>query len=253
MNILAFFAHPDDETMLCGGTLALLAAKGHSVHYLCATRGEGGEVGEPPVCDREVLGEVRAHELACAVQKLGGKSLVFLNYVDPLVGPGDTLYSFTDDICRLAEELLDTLRLVKADVLITHGSNGEYGHPAHKTVYSAAQLCLAMLGSDSPIWYTVQASYANHPKPRLMNRDDPADMILNIQPVFEQKSSAALCHVTQHALFVRRASEESGRNLSVSEVVMMEESFHRVWPVSKNGKTDMLAAELQRSGCIIED
>ena len=44
MNILAFFAHPDDETMLAGGALALLAQNGAQVHYLCATRGEGGEV-----------------------------------------------------------------------------------------------------------------------------------------------------------------------------------------------------------------
>ncbi len=49
MNILAFFAHPDDETMLCGGTLALLARAGARVHLLIATRGEGGENGEPPV------------------------------------------------------------------------------------------------------------------------------------------------------------------------------------------------------------
>ena len=53
MNILAFFAHPDDETMLCGGTLALLAQNGASVHYLCATRGEGGELGE--VIDAQII------------------------------------------------------------------------------------------------------------------------------------------------------------------------------------------------------
>ena len=47
MNVLAFFAHPDDETMLIGGTLAILAQNGVRVHYVCATRGEGGEVGRP--------------------------------------------------------------------------------------------------------------------------------------------------------------------------------------------------------------
>lgn len=50
MNLLAFFAHPDDETMLIGGTLALLSQAGFDVHYLCATRGEGGELGEPLIC-----------------------------------------------------------------------------------------------------------------------------------------------------------------------------------------------------------
>ena len=78
MKILAFFAHPDDETMLAGGTLALLAHSGSQVHYLSATRGEGGEVGEPPRCKVEELGQVRAEELACAVHALGGISLTCL-------------------------------------------------------------------------------------------------------------------------------------------------------------------------------
>ena len=49
LDVIAFFAHPDDETMLCGGTLALLDSLGARVHLLVATRGEGGEMGEPPL------------------------------------------------------------------------------------------------------------------------------------------------------------------------------------------------------------
>lgn len=46
-------AHPDDETRLTGGLLARLAAQGVDVHLPCLTRGEGGEVGEPPLATRE--------------------------------------------------------------------------------------------------------------------------------------------------------------------------------------------------------
>jgi len=67
MNILAFFAHPDDETMLGGGSLAWMATLGANLHCLCATGGEGGEMGEPPLCRREELGEIRRQETACAV------------------------------------------------------------------------------------------------------------------------------------------------------------------------------------------
>ena len=48
-TILAVSAHPDDETLFCGGTLAMNAQKGHDIFILETTRGEGGEVGEPPL------------------------------------------------------------------------------------------------------------------------------------------------------------------------------------------------------------
>jgi N-acetylglucosamine malate deacetylase 2 len=83
VNLLAVFAHPDDETMLSGGILALAARNGMLVDYVCATRGEGGETGEPPVCTREMLGEVSEQEMVCAVQTLGGRSLTFLGYTGP--------------------------------------------------------------------------------------------------------------------------------------------------------------------------
>lgn len=102
MNVLAFFAHPDDETMLAGGTMALLAKCGARVHYLCATRGEGGETGEPPICTRSELGRVRQQEIECAVRALGGASLAFLDYIDPTVSADGTLHAYTDDLDTLA-------------------------------------------------------------------------------------------------------------------------------------------------------
>jgi LmbE family N-acetylglucosaminyl deacetylase len=49
-RLLAILAHPDDETFRCGGMLALLARRGVRVWVLCATRGEAGDCGDPPVC-----------------------------------------------------------------------------------------------------------------------------------------------------------------------------------------------------------
>jgi hypothetical protein len=57
-SLLCVVAHPDDETMLCGGLLALLASRGVKVDILSLTRGEGGETGEPPRCSRAELGAV---------------------------------------------------------------------------------------------------------------------------------------------------------------------------------------------------
>jgi LmbE family N-acetylglucosaminyl deacetylase len=230
MNILAFFAHPDDETMLAGGALALLAQDGAQVHFLCATRGEGGEVGEPPACTIEELGDVREQELVCAVRALGGRSLTFLGHTDPRVGPENTLYAFTDDLVQLSGQVAASIRQVKADVLITHGSNGEYGHPAHVISHQAARVAVESLGGEAPLFYTAAAFFPEHPRPRLTNQDEPAHLVLDVSPVLPQKTAAALCHRTQHALFTRRASEEAGRLLTVPEVILTLEGYHRALP-----------------------
>lgn len=231
LDIVAFFAHPDDETMLCGGILRLLADQGARVHLLIATRGEGGEMGEPPLCTREQLGQVREVELRCATSNLGAASLNLMGYIDPTVGPGDALFPFTDDVDALAAQVEEAVRYFKAGVLISHGVNGEYGHPAHKLVYQAARQAVDNLGEEAPLFYTVQGMFEDHPHPRLANADTPAHLIIDVTPVLGQKTAAALCHRTQHDLFVRRPSDEAGRRLTVKEVIQPVESLHRVLPV----------------------
>ena len=230
MNILAFFAHPDDETMMAGGALLMLARRGFQVHFYSATRGEGGEVGEPPVCAVEELGGVREAELACAIKTLHGSSLTFLGYVDPRVGPDNTLYPFDADLKVLAGQIAAAIRRNQAAAVFAHGSNGEYGHPAHILMHQAVALAVSSLGEQAPLFYTANAAYPEHPRPRLMNKDDPAHIVLDIGPVRAQKVNAVLCHKTQNALFVRNASQEAGRPVSVPEVILPTESFHRVYP-----------------------
>jgi len=251
MKILAFFAHPDDETMFSGGALAFLAKQGAQVHYLCATRGEGGEVGEPPVCTMEELGETREREMVCAVQNLGGKSLTFLGYTDPRVGPDDKLYAFTDNLAVLAGQIMTSIRQFNVDVILTHGSNGEYGHPAHVVCHQAALAAVMSIHDDPPMLYTVAASFPTHPRPRLTNKEDPAHLILDIRPWIDRKTEAALCHRSQHALFVRRASKEAGRQLQVPEVIIPVEGLHRVSPAVNGPIRDPFARMFIEAGTLL--
>ena len=62
-TILAVFAHPDDESLACGGTLARLADLGASIVLFCASRGEQGFVSDPTLVPDGDLGRVRPHEL----------------------------------------------------------------------------------------------------------------------------------------------------------------------------------------------
>ncbi len=237
MDIIAFFAHPDDETMLIGGTLALMARQGVKVHYISATRGEGGETGEPPLTDFEHLGEVREQELVCAVQALGGASLTFFDYIDPRVGPDNTLYPYASNLTVLAGQVAISIRQHQPAAVITHGSNGEYGHPAHLLTHMAARVAVESIGEGAPALYTAAAMYPGHPYPRLANKDDPADIIIDVRTALPQKLAAAQCHHTQHALFVRHRSKEAGRLVSVEEAVTMnpQESLRRLLPERVEG------------------
>lgn len=238
-SAICLVAHPDDETILCGGTLALLAARGVGVHVVCLTRGEGGELGEPPLTTREQLGEVREQEMVNAVRALGGKSLTFLGYVDPTVGPNESLFAPAHDPVVLAGQIINSVQQFKPQVLLTHGSNGEYGHPAHKLLHDMSRVALASLIEEKyapvPVWWTLAAAYPTHPYPRLSNADDPADLIVDVTSVLDRKEAAARCHATQNALFVRRRSEQAGRALTVREVLLPEESFRRHWPTDGPG------------------
>jgi len=242
MKILVFVAHPDDETVFTGGTLILLARAGASVHYLIATRGEGGELGEPQVCQRADLGHQRENEMRCAMQVLDGAGLSFLDYVDPLVGEENQLFPYTDDVDRLTQQLIEHIQALQPVAFISHGSNGEYGHPAHHISHTAARQAIEALGDAAPLFYTFSATFSDHPRPRLVNKNDPAHIILDVTSAHEQKTRAALCHRTQNALFVRRSSKRAGRPLTVAEVLVNVESLHRAYPPVNNGAVDDLIA-----------
>jgi LmbE family N-acetylglucosaminyl deacetylase len=139
----------------------------------------------------------------------------------------------------LAGQIVSTIKQFEIDVVLTHGSNGEYGHPAHLLMHQMTLAAVTALYKEAeppntpttqpPLLYTISAAVPDHPYPRLTNKDDQADIILDVTAVLDKKESAALCHKTQNALFVRRRSEEAGRPLTIHEVMIPVESLHRVF------------------------
>src|SRR5207302_5631453 len=81
-TIVSFHAHPDDEAIGTGGTLAKAAAEGHRVVIVWATRGEHGEVDDGFLAPGEALWERRIEEAAAAAEILGAARTEFLGYVD---------------------------------------------------------------------------------------------------------------------------------------------------------------------------
>lgn len=122
-KILAVFAHPDDESFICGGTLAKYASEGADITLVSATRGEmGRRMGNPPYVNRETMPAVRGRELLAACEALGVNRLLFFDIRDKTVEFVDQ-EALTDRVVALIEE-------VKPDVILTfHEVLG--GHPDH--------------------------------------------------------------------------------------------------------------------------
>jgi LmbE family N-acetylglucosaminyl deacetylase len=81
-TLVSFHAHPDDECILCGGTLRKAADEGHRVVLVVATRGELGEVDDGFLSEGESLRDRRVREMQASAEILGAKRVEFLGYVD---------------------------------------------------------------------------------------------------------------------------------------------------------------------------
>jgi len=139
LKLLAVFAHPDDESMGMGGTLAKYSAEGVDTHLVSASRGERGWFGpEEENPGLTILGQTRTIELQNAVKALGMKSLNFLGYIDGEVDKAD----HTEAISKIVTHI----RRVKPQVVVTFPPDGNYGHPDHIAIgqfTSAAIVCAA--------------------------------------------------------------------------------------------------------------
>ena len=134
-----FHAHPDDESIATGGSMAALAEAGHRVILLVATKGEHGEVADGFLEPGETLAERREKETHDAARVLGIASVEFLGYVDSgMMGEpeNDAPGSFwAADLDEAAGRVAELLRREAVDVLTVYDENGNYGHPDHIQVH----------------------------------------------------------------------------------------------------------------------
>lgn len=220
-TILVISAHPDDETMAMGGTIAMHAEQGDVVYLLETTRGEGGEVGEPPLASRENLGAFREDEVSHAAEALGVNEISFLPFIDPHMEIGSTAQRVDATPEEFAAAIRAEIERVQPDIIYTHGSNGEYGHPQHIFTHEAVRRALAESGLAAELW-TWGAWHEEAPRPEMLNKDDAADVVRNVTPWVDAKMVAAMAHRTQHAMFLRNSKAPS-----IASMVSILESFKR--------------------------
>jgi len=124
LRLMCVLAHPDDESLGIGGTLAKYSDEGVETFLVTATRGERGRFGDAKESPGlQVVGKTRESELLAAAQELGIRQVSFLDYID-----GDLDQAHPGEAVA---KIVDHLREIRPHVVVTFGPEGGYGHPDH--------------------------------------------------------------------------------------------------------------------------
>ena len=252
-TVLAVFAHPDDESLACGGTLARLSDAGARVVVLCASRGRKGAVSDPALVPDGDLGRVRAEELREAAKVLGVADVVILDHPD-----GDLRWADAPDFDT---EILSAIRDYRADAVITFDEDGLYWHLDHIGIHERTWDAVEALGADAPAlyfvtmpkgvmrqvvdaainmgwrrpgagpWAIVPDAFGLHAK--------PPTIVLDVRDWVPRKVAAVLCHRTQMGAdnpFVRLDPVDARRWLGT-------EQFRRLEPHTGRSVLEQLAEQ----------
>lgn len=234
LSLLAVHAHPDDESITTGGTLARYASEGVRTTLVTATRGEVGEILDKeldPVEAAPRLAGIREAELRKACEILGVGELVFLGYEDSGM-PGlprnrEKQVFWQADEEEATGRLIEVIRRVKPQVVVTYNEIGGYGHPDHINTHRVAVAAFFNAGNTerfaggdpwrpSKLYYTAfpasvikefaeamqragvekRFSRDGEPPPFAVG-DERVTTRLDIQPFLDKKIAAMRAHRTQ--------------------------------------------------------
>jgi LmbE family N-acetylglucosaminyl deacetylase len=200
----AIFAHPDDETFSIGGTVGAYAAKGVQWHVYCATDGDAGR-SAVPVSSREELAGLRRNELVAAARLLGVRG--------EIVSGGHPDGALTQvDPDQLIGEIVEFLRRVRPDVVVTFGPEGApNAHRDHRAISRAATAAFYMAASPTAHdnqglrphaaarLYYVAWQPPGPGSPHTLH-SVPATAHIDVRPQLELKRRAFQIHATQRSL-----------------------------------------------------
>jgi len=265
-TLLAVYAHPDDEAFGTGGSLAQYTAAGVEVVLVCATRGEVGEISDPSFATPETLGEVRESELRCAAETMGVKQLFFLDYrdsgMDGTPENRDPRAFINAPAAEVVAKLVEIIRRVKPDIVVTFEPNGGYGHPDHIAIHNHTVAAFHASADPArnpdlgPTWHAQRLFYSAIPRSffremvaqmKALGEDTsdfdrfeaegrgwPDEMVnvrINVAATVDAKWEALECHRTQFGpgnLF-RRLPKDKIKKL------MSREYFALAWPAPQPG------------------
>jgi LmbE family N-acetylglucosaminyl deacetylase len=225
---LFIYAHPDDETFGAAGTIALLRSKGWRVVLACATLGDKGKCGEPPLCSPEELPARREAELREAAYVLDISEIHLLGYKDK------ELASAPPDEMR--RKLVGIVRAERPAIVFTFDPNGFNVHPDHVAISRFTSDAVAAAADAR--WYPELGE--RHAVPTLLwntllepwqetapgAKDEPGvDVLLDVSEWAGRKEAALRAHRTQH-----KSVEHHFFSKPNVRAVLSVESWRRAWP-----------------------
>ncbi|WP_268815951.1 N-acetyl-1-D-myo-inositol-2-amino-2-deoxy-alpha-D-glucopyranoside deacetylase [Amycolatopsis alkalitolerans] len=203
-RLVLVHAHPDDETITTGGTMARYAAEGAEVLLVTCTLGEEGEIIPPELAGLgswagDQLGGYRSGELSAALRELGVTEHRFLGGIGGWRDSGMAGTAAADHPRAFAagpldEQVLQLKTIVdemRPDVLVTYNSFGGYGHPDH---IRAHEITMAVADSATRVFHIAAGGGAVLPP------EAPAAAItttIDIRPYLGAKIAALRAHATQ--------------------------------------------------------
>lgn len=235
-TLMAILAHPDDEAFGLGGTLSRYKDLGAQTIVVCATRGEAGKCGDPPLCKPEELGQVREMETRCSCNILQVNQLHFLDYRDQDTNMAEPL--------EIVGKMVQLIRRYRPDAVITFGPDGLSGHKDHTAVGHYATM--AYLLSEDVTAYPGQEAFRPQylyylcllkRMTRIMGRgfgkpDQHIHVAVPIRDYLDKKRAAIQCHQTQ-IMSIRRIGYLSDPYVADPEVdeIRSFEYFYQAFPL----------------------
>jgi LmbE family N-acetylglucosaminyl deacetylase len=271
LTLLAVLAHPDDESFGMGGTLALYARRGVSVHLVCATRGEVGDVAPHHLQGYDSVAALREDELRCAAGKLGLAGVHFLDYRDSgMPGSDDNRHPqacAAAPMDEVAARIVHYIRKLRPQVLVTFDPIGGYRHPDHIAVHNATVQAfhlagdpLACPGEYAPyqpeklyfhtfprgfLRWTVRLMPLFGRDPRRFGANQDIDLLsladvdfpvharIDYREVQAEKAAAAACHASQGSM-----GPTSGPLLWAMRLAGSKDTFMRAHPPASPGLSE---------------
>jgi LmbE family N-acetylglucosaminyl deacetylase len=219
-TMVCFHAHPDDEVITTGGTIARAVAEGHRVVLVFATRGELGLL--PEDLGDEALGERRTREAREAAELLGVQQIEYLEYQDSGMAGDDTNHDpgtfWTADVEEAARRLAAILEREDAEVVTIYDDHGGYHHPDHIQVHRVGLRATELAGTPRVYEATADADHFSEqiramrdaippemaegmPTPEeFENNFTPAELIttrVDVRPYLATKRAALALHSSQ--------------------------------------------------------